>query len=991
MSQARITEMLEQFAAQGMGGVFVHPRPGLIIEYLSDRWFELWNFALQECKRLSLECNVYDENSYPAGFAGGHVPARMPDAASQYVEAVLHRHSPVRYDGELLGACHVGPDGCATPLPPNAPLEDALKNGPVLTLALRRASGNPWTAWFPMTDITRPEVAREFIATTYEPYAAHFEKEFGKTLTSFFSDEPLVATAGAYSSAIGLPLSRFFLKEFRRDHSYDLQPKLADLFVDQDGAPATRFDYFRTLQRLWTQSFLKPLFEWCDARGVRFTGHFMEHEWPNPVLSPSCMEGYRWMHMPGVDLLAPHFDFEHPERNAHYVMTVRELNSAANQLGLPRRLCETHGVGGYGATFEQFKRVSDWLMVHGVNFVNQHLSFETISGARKYDHPQTFSDHSAWWNSYRMLADHVARLSVILSHGDQRNRVLVLHSTTSGWIQFNPARPLFDAAATDPMETLRNSEALLVQWLVDHQVDFDLGDELLLADYGRADGALLRAGKRIYSVVVVPEGMDNWCESTRTLIKRYLAGGGVVLALREPPCFVNGRPARTEIKPGDQWRQVASLEALQAGLDELAPPRITMPDGRPLPALVGHQMRECGNGETLHFLTNTGLDPVHCEARLTGASIQMLDTLTGAATPLPCRRDGVSLIVPLDLPQAGHAVWLVSNTATAQQPSAPAETRRPAMEISTFERIERTGPNVLGLDFCDLTVAGQTHRGLYVTRANRLSWQAHGFDQDVWDRAIQFRHNYFDFEFGQDSGFTVEYHFEIGAPTFDDLRLALERPELYRVEINGRQVSFEGATRWFDETIRAVEVGHLVRFGTNSISLTAQPFNILCEIDRLYLIGNFALEPASPGFRIVAPVPLMPGDFTQQGLAQYPGSVRYVARVKLDEPARGFVVETPTWAGSVMEVEVDGEPSGRIAFPPYRLRVDRPLSAGSHELTLELVTTPRNLLGPHFSKVKWQGPNAWDEYPPQPAPGADYQLFPYGLLTPVHLSVIPGD
>ncbi|HEX4086188.1 MAG TPA: hypothetical protein VHY22_14830, partial [Chthoniobacteraceae bacterium] len=381
VTEARITEMLEQFAARGMGGVFVHPRPGLVTEYLSERWFQLWGFALAECKRLGIECNIYDENSYPAGFAGGHVPARLPHAVCQYVEARLHRTGPVRWEGELLGAWRIEENGAAAALPAGTPPDDAVKDAPVMTLALRRASGSPWTAWFPMADITRPEVAREFVATTYEPYAARFGAEFGKTISAIFCDEPLLATSGAYSASIGLPLSRFYLKEFRRDHGYDLLPRLADLFVDHDAAGATRFDYYRTLQRLWCESFLKPLSGWCAAHEVRLTGHYMEHEWPNPVLSPSCMEGYRWLQMPGVDLLAPQFDFRHPERNGHYVMTLRELNSAANQLGQPRRLCETHGVGGYEAVFEDFKRLSDWLMVNGIDFINPHLSFETISGA----------------------------------------------------------------------------------------------------------------------------------------------------------------------------------------------------------------------------------------------------------------------------------------------------------------------------------------------------------------------------------------------------------------------------------------------------------------------------------------------------------------------------------------------------------------------------------------------------------------------------------
>src|SRR5450432_1406720 len=78
-----IDSMLTGFKQQSFGGVFVHPRPGLITPYLSTEWFELWKYAMQKAKALDLDIWIYDENSYPSGFAGGHVPAEMPASYNQ--------------------------------------------------------------------------------------------------------------------------------------------------------------------------------------------------------------------------------------------------------------------------------------------------------------------------------------------------------------------------------------------------------------------------------------------------------------------------------------------------------------------------------------------------------------------------------------------------------------------------------------------------------------------------------------------------------------------------------------------------------------------------------------------------------------------------------------------------------------------------------------------------------------------------------------------
>src|SRR4030065_1168405 len=81
MTRDEIKRQREDCKARGIGGAFIHPRPGLITPYLTDEWFSLCAHAVETGKSLGLKIWLYDENSYPSGFAGGHVPAEMPDAA----------------------------------------------------------------------------------------------------------------------------------------------------------------------------------------------------------------------------------------------------------------------------------------------------------------------------------------------------------------------------------------------------------------------------------------------------------------------------------------------------------------------------------------------------------------------------------------------------------------------------------------------------------------------------------------------------------------------------------------------------------------------------------------------------------------------------------------------------------------------------------------------------------------------------------------------
>ena len=83
ITKEEIDKFMVDFKNQGSSQVFVHPRPGLITEYLSDEWFELFKYTVEKGKELGMKVWIYDENSYPSGFAGGHVPDQMPESYNQ--------------------------------------------------------------------------------------------------------------------------------------------------------------------------------------------------------------------------------------------------------------------------------------------------------------------------------------------------------------------------------------------------------------------------------------------------------------------------------------------------------------------------------------------------------------------------------------------------------------------------------------------------------------------------------------------------------------------------------------------------------------------------------------------------------------------------------------------------------------------------------------------------------------------------------------------
>src|SRR5438045_8624361 len=62
---------LTEQAAQGIAGVFLHPRSGMEVEYLSDDYWRAIGESVKEAKALGLETWLYDEYNWPSGVAGG--------------------------------------------------------------------------------------------------------------------------------------------------------------------------------------------------------------------------------------------------------------------------------------------------------------------------------------------------------------------------------------------------------------------------------------------------------------------------------------------------------------------------------------------------------------------------------------------------------------------------------------------------------------------------------------------------------------------------------------------------------------------------------------------------------------------------------------------------------------------------------------------------------------------------------------------------------
>jgi hypothetical protein len=344
----------------------------------------------------------------------------------------------------------------------------------------------------------------------------------------------------------------------------------------------------------------------------------------------------------------------------------------------------------------------------------------------------------------------------------------------------------------------------------------------------------------------------------------------------------------------------------------------------------------------------------------------------------------------LDLPACGHALLIASPEPMAPIPQPdPVEWR--VVELEPLG-VERTAPNVLPLLFCDLQAGETTVAGINTTYADELNWRAHGQRGNIWSHSAQFRRNLIEMSFPEDSGFTVSYHFTVAADAIEEIRptlaLAVERPRLYQITLNGKTIRYRDAQRWLDPDIRSASIAAAVRGGANTIVLRAQPMRPLCEIMPVYLLGEFALTPEEMEFTLGKARPLQPGGWMEQGMPFYPEKVDYRYGFALDRDVASLTGHLPAWAGSAARVSIDNSDCGVIAWPPDGLAIHRPLAAGRHELRVSVAGNLKNMLGPHFSDGL-PGIWSWRWSGQKTQPPGKYTFSPSGLSAHPRLMVAP--
>jgi len=622
---------MKEFKDAGIGGVFVHPRPGLITEYLSEDWFELFDYTVQKGKELGMNVWIYDENSYPSGFAGGHVPAEMPESWNQGTGLKLDVQEVFQPDSSEYEVI-LKSEGDKFVDISSEYREEIGEKGSYYLFSKTYPSTSWWYGGFTYVDLLAKGVTEKFLDVTmtkgYEKYNA---EDFGQTLKGVFTDEPNLEAAMSGERLIRWTPDLWDV--FQERWGYDLRVNLPSLVYETGKWEKVRHDFYELILELFIERWAKPWYQYCEENNLDWTGHYWEHGWPYPTHGFDELAFYIWHQQPGVDMLGTDMISGGMGGQFGNTRAIRELASGANQGGHIRTLSETYGGGGWEMDFKTYKKLADWQGILGVNFVNQHLSYYSLRGVRKFDYPPSFSYHEPWWDNYRLVGDYIARLSLAGSTGEQLNDVLVLQPNSTAWMYFS-------RRVNNPqIKTIQEQFKSFVFELERNHFEYDLGSENVLRNIASVKGNRLRVGNRAYKVIVIPASMENVDLSTLGLLENFITGGGRIISLTSDIPYLDGEESEdvNELLKGNPEnclfvKSISDPLFIESMDNEEFKMEETSSSGE-----LYHQRRILDDGQLLMLVNSSVDEPVSANIDAKGKSVLFLDLIVPQVKSLRLR------------------------------------------------------------------------------------------------------------------------------------------------------------------------------------------------------------------------------------------------------------------------------------------------------------------------------------------------------------------
>ena len=157
-----------------------------------------------------------------------------------------------------------------------------------------------------------------------------------------------------------------------------------------------------------------------------------------------------------------------------------------------------------------------------------------------------------------------------------------------------------------------------------------------------------------------------------------------------------------------------------------------------------HHRRRFADGELVFSLTSSMDEVVDAPFRRRESHAGN-GCLNGEIYTYPSSKERDILSISFRIEPAGSLLLYCSDKNPKNYPERPGKVGSRLVTATSRTTVSRLRDNALTIDFCDVTVKGETHKKQHFSRAADIAFKAHGFTNgNPWNTSVQYKRNILD-------------------------------------------------------------------------------------------------------------------------------------------------------------------------------------------------------------------------------------------------------
>ena len=503
-------------------------------------------------------------------------------------------------------------------------------------------------------DLMNREAMARFIANMHEPILAQITDP-ARQVEGFYANEPnLMQTHwkskpdAPYACA---PWNDELPALFKKMHGYDLYSVLPFLFEgDKDEARRARLHYRQAVSELLTDSFSRQIREWCNAQGIKSSGHFLL----NQYLSMHA-QGYGDMmkfvsefDVPALDIPIPNPDqfMDFAYQQTRFFSSVASWKERDTVIMLLDPI-----IGGYGRT-----RLSPDLplLINSVNMASFHgatlfTSYLPLDARDDEDAAGRRTVAKGYTpEEFRFLNEYTGRLTQVL-RGARREAGVGLYYPIAMFQADLLGSARFWPHIVDLYEKRQNDWDKTEKALLDGDIEYMIVHPEAVAEAQIVDGQM-KIGYGSYHTLVMPQ-LDFIPIEVARQLKRFEQSGGKVLWIDEVPRGAEHVKNDPDVKKALQEAQITRVDHIAESIAGSFSPKFDLAFTPGTDTLTVGRFHQ--KGEQVYLLVNRTQEAitVGVQRQRAEGQVNVLDPSTGKIS---------DAALPLSLPlQANRALMLI--------------------------------------------------------------------------------------------------------------------------------------------------------------------------------------------------------------------------------------------------------------------------------------------------------------------------------------------